>query len=393
MSDNDDTIGEILFAIEMLIRSVEWPVEPASDTPADVEAAAFVESCRDDMSSSWPDFISTVLTMLPYGWSAVETVYKQRDGVDSRFSDGRIGWKKLAYQPQEALVDWVMDDTGGIQGMKWSAGGTRGVLPIEKMLLFRTTTARGPNGRSVLRNAYRSWFFKKRLEEIVTIGADRDLNGLPVMGIPADDILDNGAFFAEAKKLVTRIKRDEQWGAVVPLEYDENNNPLYEFEVMSSDGATSLSAVKDLISMFAQNIAGVVLADFVRLGRDTIGSKALADPKQQLFQKALEGWVTGIAEVLNRHAIPRLFALNNMPVEVLPRFVPEQVEDTDLGDLGNFIQATGTAGMDWGFLDDEDPITDQIRQAAGFDAKPKTGSTLGKQVVFDQTSRIWKVRT
>jgi hypothetical protein len=145
--------------------------------------------------------------------------------------------------------------------------------------------------------------------------------------------------------------------------------------------------------MFAQNIAGVVLADFVRLGRDTIGSKALADPKQQLFQKALEGWVTGIAEVLNRHAIPKLFALNNMPVEVLPRFVPEQVEDTDLGDLGNFIQATGTAGMDWGFLDDEDPITDQIRQAAGFDAKPKTGSTLGKQVVFDQTSRIWKVRT
>ena len=102
--------------------------------------------------------------------------------------------------------------------------------------------------------------------------------------------------------------------------------------------------------------------------------------------------MTAIAEVLNRHAIPRLFALNNMPVQVLPRFVPEAVEDINLEDLGRFIQSTGTAGMDWGFLNEEDPITDQIRQTAGFDAAPKTGVTVGKNVVFDQTSQIWKVK-
>jgi len=393
MATNDDTVGEILFAVEMLIRQVDWPVTPAGDTPVDLEAAAFLESCRDDMSHSWADFIATVLTFLPYGWAAHEQVYKLRDGLESRFTDGRVGWRKFAYQPQEALVEWVTDEHGGVQGMKWAAGGTRGFLPVEKMLLFRTTTARGPNGRSVLRNAYPAWWRKKRLEDLAVIGANRDLNGLPVFEIPADDILDNGTFFQEAKKVVTRISRDEQWGAVIPLEYDESGNPMYKFDVLRSDGASSIGAVKDLIVMFAQAIAGVVLADFIRLGRDAPGSKALAEPKQQLFQKALQGWVTGIAEVLNRHAVPKLFALNNFNLEKLPRFTPEKIEDVSLEDVGRFILSTGQAGMDWGFLNEDDPITDQIRQLAGFDSAPRTGTTLGKQVEFDPTSRLWKTRS
>jgi hypothetical protein len=40
------------------------------------------------------------------------------------------------------------------------------VIPIEKSLLFRTSIAKGnPEGVSLLRTAYRSWYFKKRLEE------------------------------------------------------------------------------------------------------------------------------------------------------------------------------------------------------------------------------------
>ena len=409
MSDNDDTVGEILFAIEMLIRQVEWPVEPGGESPQDEEAAVFLETCRDDMSHSWADFLATVLTMLPYGWMAAETVYKMRQGpnpgtfitlegkrqkiAESRFDDGRLGWRKLAYQPQEALVEWVLDEHGGIEAMKWAAGGARGLLPVEKLLLFRTTTARGPNGRSVLRNAYPAWWRKKRLEDLAVIGADRDLNGLPIARIPADDILDNGNFFQEAKKVVTRIKKDEQWGVVFPLEYNDEGNPMYEFDVLRSDGASSISAVKELIVYFAQAIAGVVLADFIRLGRDTHGSKALAEPKQQLFQKALQGWVVGIAEVLNRHAVPRLFALNNFNLEKLPRFAPAKIEDVNLEDLGRFVQTTGTAGMDWGFLNPDDPITDQIRQLAGFDAAPReTSTSFGKKVEFDPMSRLWKVK-
>jgi hypothetical protein len=140
-------------------------------------------------------------------------------------------------------------------------------------------------------------------------------------------------------------------------------------------------------------IADVVLAGFINLGKDAVGSRALAEPKQQLFQKALQGWVDGIAEVLNRHAVPRLFELNDFNLDALPRFVPEEVEDTALEELGKFVTATAQAGMDWGFLTPDDPISDQMRQLAGFDAAPVDPELgVSKGVEFDTVRQVYKLK-
>ena len=53
MSENDDVVGAILFAIEMLVRQCDWNVEPGGDTAKDKEAAEFVESCMHDMQDTW----------------------------------------------------------------------------------------------------------------------------------------------------------------------------------------------------------------------------------------------------------------------------------------------------------------------------------------------------
>ena len=66
MSENDDIVGAILFSIEMLIRQVQWYVEPGGDTPIDDEAADFVDSAKDDMQQSWTDTISEILSFLVY---------------------------------------------------------------------------------------------------------------------------------------------------------------------------------------------------------------------------------------------------------------------------------------------------------------------------------------
>lgn len=80
MSENDDVVGAILYAIEMLIRQADWNVEPCGDTTADKEAAEFVKSCMDDMSDTWIDTISEILSFLTFGWSFHEIVYKRRMG-------------------------------------------------------------------------------------------------------------------------------------------------------------------------------------------------------------------------------------------------------------------------------------------------------------------------
>lgn len=55
MSENDDVVGAILYAIEMLVRQTDWIVEPGGGTAKDREAAEFVQSCMDDMQSTWVD--------------------------------------------------------------------------------------------------------------------------------------------------------------------------------------------------------------------------------------------------------------------------------------------------------------------------------------------------
>ena len=64
MSENDDIVGAILFAIEMLVRQCDWNIEPGGDTAKDKEAAEFVESCMNDMQDTWIDTISEILSFL-----------------------------------------------------------------------------------------------------------------------------------------------------------------------------------------------------------------------------------------------------------------------------------------------------------------------------------------
>lgn len=101
MAENDDIIGAILFAIEMLVRQARWDVEPSGGSKEEGEAAKFVKSCMHDMQTGWQDTISEILSFLVYGWSYHEIVYKRRMGKhpDPKFSsgydDGLIGWRKL----------------------------------------------------------------------------------------------------------------------------------------------------------------------------------------------------------------------------------------------------------------------------------------------------------
>ena len=99
MSENDDVVGAILFAIEMLIKQTNWNVQPGGASAKDREAAEFVESCMNDMQDTWIDTISEIISFITYGWSFHEIVYKRRMGssrnpqIKSKYNDGLIGWQ------------------------------------------------------------------------------------------------------------------------------------------------------------------------------------------------------------------------------------------------------------------------------------------------------------
>jgi len=362
MADNDPVVGSLLFAIDRLLRRLKWSVEPASQKPEDRKYAEFVESCMNDMSHTWDDFISEVLTMITYGWSFHEIVYKRRLGIweknsskKSQYKDGMIGWRKMPIRSQETWLRWVFDEKGGIQGMVQLAPPAyhTTLIPIDKSLLFRTTTAKNnPEGRSMLRNAYRPWYMKKRLEEIEGIGIERDLAGLPVAKVPADYLTAKPGTEKEKmvqafRKMVRSVRRDEQEGIILPTAYDQDTKqPLFDFSLLTSGGGRSFNT-DQIIRRYEERILMTVLADFILVGHQGTGSYSMHTDKTGMFRAAINSLAESIADVLNRHAIPRLFALNGWKVDELPRIVPGDVDPPDLGQLASFMTAMQSTGVQW----------------------------------------------
>jgi phage gp29-like protein len=367
MSNNDETIGAILFAIEMLVRQASWNVEPGGSTAKDREAAEFVKSCMDDMQQTWIDTISEILSFLTYGWSFHEIVYKRRMGrtkdnrTSSKYDDGLIGWMKLPIRSQETLYQWEYDDQDNLIGMTQMPPPDFGLItiPMNKAMLFRTRSRKdNPEGRSILRTAYRSWYFKRRIQEIEGIGIERDLAGLPVITTPEGmdiwdkDDEDMNAIRAGLEAMVKNIRRDSTEGLVLPFGYT--------FELTSTGGSRQFDT-NSIIARYDTKISQTVLADFIQLGHESVGSFALSSDKTNLFSMAICAFLDIICQTFNSQGIPALIDINGdhfAGVTDYPRLTHGDIEDVDLATMATFIKDMTSIGV---IIPDES-LEDYVRQ-------------------------------
>lgn len=349
MADNDPVIGAILYLAEMLIRGTTWRVEPASNSPADKEAAEFLESCMHDMDMSWANTISEILSMLTYGFSFHEIVYKVRRGPDernpkykSKYSDGRIGWRRLPIRAQTSLHEWTFNNEGDVVAFVQMAEPDFKIvsIPMSKGLLFRTRVSRdNPEGKSLLRNAYRPWFFKKHFEEIEGIGIERDLAGFPVLTAPEDLDLWNDddermvALRTRAEELVASVRRDSEEGILLPHGW--------ELDLLSSGSSRQIN-IGETIDRYDNRIAITMLSDIILIGNNKAGSFALADTKQSMLAAALQAQLYNISDVFNDKAVPMLFRCNYFPdITEYPRIVPGQIQSPSLKEVALVLRAMG----------------------------------------------------
>lgn len=361
MTDNDPIVGAVFFAIEMFLRKVQWFVDPFEENEKGEADAKFLRECKEDMSHTWSDFISEIMSMMTYGWSYLETLYKRRTNVTknaledppSKYNDNKVGWRKFEIRSQDSLEKWQFDEDGGLAGM-WQLVENEAqmkFIPIQKALLFRTTVRKNnPEGRSVLRNAYRPWYFKKRIEEIEGVGIERDLAGLPFAEVPAEMMSENAseadkATLASIVELVKNVRRDQQEGVVWPQQWNEQGAPMYTFKLMASSGSRQFDT-NTVINRYDSRIAMVVIADFILSGvsQDSSGSYAMTATKSGMFQAALGAWLDVIQDVLNNYAVPRLFRLNGDFSGQYPKFRHDEVQKPSLADLATLVAALTGAG-------------------------------------------------
>lgn len=375
MSENDPLVGAILFTITMLLRRVEWTVKPAGKSRKDAMAAKLVETSMEDMDHTWDEFITEVLSMLVFGWSWHEIVYKKREGPfnrqgpTSKYADGMIGWKRLPIRAQETWMRWVFDDSGDCKAMVQLAPPKykTTLLPIERSLHFRFRSRKNnPEGMSLLRNAYRPWYFLKRIQEFEAIGVERDLAGLPMVKVPAEYLrAKKGTKQAEIvksfEKMVKSIRRNEQEGLVFPAQYDQDTKqPLFDFQLVSSSGGRQFPT-DPIIQRYEQRILMSVLADFIMVGHQSVGSYSLHTDKTGIFRSALNSIAQTIADTLNRQAVPKLMSVNGFRLEQLPEIVPTDVDSPDIAQLAQFMSSMAGMGVQW-FPDPE--LEKFVRDAA-----------------------------
>lgn len=383
MLDNSASIGAVMFAIIGVMRKVEWRTEPADESPEAAEKAEFADSLRGDMSDTWEDFIAEALSMLAYGYSAHEIVYKRRNGPlpnspdtpPSRYNDNLIGIHKLPIRGQDTIFKWFFGVNGEIEGLTQQPWiGPLIDIPIEKMVIFRPSTHKNnPEGRSILRNSYRSYFFIKRLEEMESVALER-FSGLPVMTVPSQLLEQAAAGNANAsaalaayKKLVTNVRIDEQMGILIPSDTFMGPNgpssvPMYSFKLETPQGSKSSLDFNTPITRHKNDIFTSLLADFLEMGHSSRGAQNLAETKVDLFMQAVEGWLNAIAAVMNRHLLPKVWKLNGFDPALMPAYVPDMAQRIDLDAISNYILRLSQAGMP---LFPDPDLEGYIRDAAG----------------------------
>lgn len=345
MADNDAICGSVWYAMTTLIEGAERTVQAASDEPIAEFYADKFEECLGDMQSTMQAVLSEVLTMIWAGFAVMEPVWKLRRGPEapleemrSKYDDGLVGVSALEPRAQDTIERWDFDRRGRWQGLyQYAPPHWRNTfLERSQVLHFATTSQRSnPEGRSLFRNAYRSWYFLTRIEELEAIGIERDMTGVLVFELPAEYLDPNADSDTQTqvnlfRKMLERAKRGEGDGFLIPSETDVDNQPTgFRLRQMQAGGRKPMDT--DLVIKRLQSrIALSLLGESVLLGmQGSTGSWALSSDKTHLFALSLKALMTNVAAVINEQLVPQWMRFNGFPHAAQPTFAFGDIETDD----------------------------------------------------------------
>jgi hypothetical protein len=197
MRRSDGTVRGTLRLVKSPVLSARYFMEPGGDLQIDQTAAKFMSKAiglttNGIMSTPWMQTLYEATLMLDFGYYMFEKVFDQQvvDGTP------RIVWKKFAPRHPMDVKQWHFDANGGPSSVEmykpyspnFAGGGSFDdsvTIPIEKMLVFTFDKEAGNiEGISVLRSAYKHWYYKDQLYKIDAIQKERHGIGIPVIALP-----------------------------------------------------------------------------------------------------------------------------------------------------------------------------------------------------------------
>jgi len=384
------SVNSALTLYENIVGKVEWSyTAPENATEQELKQSVMINQMMKDLDGqTWREFINDALSMMVYGFSVHEKVYRRRlKSNGSRFNDGVIGWKKLAIRNQETIEKFIFSEDGSdVLGVKQNLSAINDqynrysgriekivVLPRNKFLLFRTGKHKGnPFGVSPLRDAYSSWKFLTAIEELEAIGFSKDLAGIPVLKIPpqymsADASTDQKAIYAYYQNVVRNLQQNQQSGIILPQAFDpETRQPLFSLELLSNQGGGKNFDSDKIKDYYKKAILTTLFADVLILGQGGSGSFALGVVKNSMTGAAAESMLKNLADVLTNDLLVQTFELNGWDTERIGHFDFDGVDNTDVESYSKAIQRYSSTGM----LERDREVMNAVRMSIGVDPLP-----------------------
>lgn len=344
MRKSDGIIRGMLRLVKTPVLAGRWFVKAASQDQSDVDIAEFVEDCLwEYLGTSWPQFLTEALMMCEFGYYMFEKVWEYRmvDGVQ------RLTLAKLAPRHPMDVKKWYFDSHGGPNGVEFFPFDIYDMsapvyIPIEKLLVFTFDQEAGNiEGISILRSAYKHWYYKEQLYKIDAIQKERHGVGIPVIQLPLGY---SPADKAAANELGRNLRSNERAHVVLPP------NWLLTFAKLEGHVVNALDSIDTHNEALRESILGSFIAP---------KGKVTADEDHILFMKSTRFIADIICSTINQYLIPDLVKMNFGQDVELPelnvRRIGEQADWRTLSfAIRNFVGS--------GLITPDQDLEDQIRE-------------------------------
>ena len=219
MRRQDATVKRSLKVAKTPIVSGRWFVASADPSnEKDNEVRDFIKwTLFNGMEASWTQFLTEALTMLEFGYSFFEKIYANQM---TPFGT-RTVLKEFAPRAQIDVIEWKYDSKGRPLYVEMDDfDGSQIRIPYDKLIAFTMDReANNIEGTSILRSAYKHWYFKDNLYKIDAIQKERHGIGVPIIRLPVNF---NNEDRDKAKEIGRNLRTNEQAHVVLP--------PMWELE-------------------------------------------------------------------------------------------------------------------------------------------------------------------